>query len=127
MAGADPFINDGRLIDAQTLACAAAGLLAEALAHPAALHLPGARDRHRRQLEQAIDLATRALAAEGTAAHAGASVSARFTLVKAHAARARDARHGVGQLSLSAQRAPTCVACDDGWQRVEAIVVIAEA
>ena len=42
------------------------------------------------------------------------------TLVKAHAARARDARHGAGQLSLGAQRAPTCEACDDGWRRVEA-------
>jgi hypothetical protein len=93
-----------------------------------ALHLPGARDRHRRQLEHAIDLANRVLAAaEGGAADAGAIASARFTLVRAHAARARDARHGAGQLSLGAQRAPTCDACDDGWQRVEAIVAVAEA
>jgi hypothetical protein len=48
-------------------------------------------------------------------------------LVKAYAARARDARHGAGQLSLGAQRAPTCAACDDGWQRVEEIVAVAEA
>lgn len=93
-----------------------------------ALHLPGARDRHRRQLEHAIELANRVLgAAEGGDADAGAIASARSTLVKAHAARARDARHGAGQLSLGAQRAPTCGACDDGWQRVEAIVAVAEA
>jgi len=48
-------------------------------------------------------------------------------LVKAHAARARDARHGAGQLSLGAQRAPTCEACDDGWRRVEEIVAVGEA
>jgi hypothetical protein len=47
--------------------------------------------------------------------------------VRAHAARAQDARHGAGQLSLGAQRAPTCEACDDGWQRVEEIVAAAEA
>jgi hypothetical protein len=52
---------------------------------------------------------------------------ARSTLVKAHAARARDARHGAGQLSLGAQRAPTCEACDDGWRRVDEIVAVAEA
>lgn len=46
---------------------------------------------------------------------------------KLHAARAEYARHGAGQLSLSAQRAPTCEACDDGWRRVESIVRDAEA
>ena len=30
-------------------------------------------------------------------------------------------RHGAGQLSLGAQRAPTRADCDDGWQRVEEI------
>ena len=100
-------------------------MLAEALAPATALHLPGARDRHRRQLDLAIDLASRVLAA--AEADAEAMASARSTLVKAHAARARDARHGAGQLSLGAQRAPTCDACDDGWQRVEAIVAVAEA
>lgn len=113
-----------RFIDAPSLERAAAGMLAEALAQADALHLPGARDRHRRQLEHAIDLADRALAA---AVDAGTVASARSTLVKAHGARARDARHGAGQLSLGAQRAPTCGDCDDGWQRVEAIVAVAEA
>ena len=47
--------------------------------------------------------------------------------MKAHAARAQDARHGAGQLSRGAQRAPTREACDDGWLRVEAIVAAAEA
>jgi hypothetical protein len=128
MAAPDQFIKELVRLDAQPLERAAAGMLADALAQAAALHWPGARDRHRRQVEHAIDLSNRALAAaEAGAADAGAIASARFTLVKAHAARARDARHGAGQLSLGAQRAPTCGACDDGWQRVEAIVAVAEA
>jgi hypothetical protein len=67
---------------------------------------------HRAALARAIELAERA--------GAGA------ILARAHAARAEDARHGAGQLSLSAQRAPTLEACDEGWQRVEAIVRVAE-
>ena len=106
----------------------AAGMLADALALATTLHLPGVRDRHRQLLGHAIHLANRVFAAaERGIADAGAIASARSTLVTAHAARARDARHGAGQLSLGAQRAPTCVACDDGWHRVEAIVAVAEA
>jgi hypothetical protein len=115
-------------LDAHTLERTAAAILADALAPAAALHLPGGRDRHRRQLEHAIDLANRVLAAaEENGRDAGTCAGARSTLVNAHAARARDARHGAGQLSLGAQRAPTCAACDDGWQRVEEIVAVAEA
>ncbi len=104
----------------------AAAALAEAQAE--VLHLPGARDRHRRALARAIELAEGALAADP---HEGGDpaviAAARATLVTAHAARARDARHGAGQLSLGAQRAPTPDACDHGWQRVEEIVAVAEA
>src|SRR5688500_20341949 len=50
-----------------------------------------------------------------------------LVFVEAQAAHARHARHGVGQLSLSAQRAPTRDACDDGWRKVEAIAAGAEA
>jgi hypothetical protein len=119
-------------LDAHAIERAAATILADALAHEAALHLPGGRDRHRRQLDHAIDLANRVLAAAeqgggDVGGDAETSAGARFTLVKAHAARAQDARHGAGQLSLGAQRAPTCEACDDGWRRVEAIVAVAEA
>jgi hypothetical protein len=115
-------------LDAHTLERTAAAILADALAPAAALHLPGGRDRHRRQLEHAIDLANRVLAAaEEDGRDAGICAGARSTLVNAHAARARDARHGAGQLSLGAQRAPTGAACDDGWQRVEEIVAVAEA
>ena len=49
----------------------------------------------------------------------------RLLLAKAHAVKADDARHGVNQLSQSAQRAPTREACDEGWQRVEAIARVA--
>ena len=106
---------------------AAAAILADALAMANTLHLPGVRDHHRRQLEHAIALANRVLAsAEADGRDAGTIADARSTLVKAHAARALDARHGAGQLSLGAQRAPTCDACDDGWQRVEEIVAVAE-
>ena len=123
-------------LDAHTLERAAAAILADELALAAALHLPGERERHRRQLEQVIDLANRVLlmaekegedAGEDMRGNEGMVAGARSTLVKAHAARAQDARHGAGQLSLGAQRAPTCEACDDGWRRVEEIVTVAEA
>jgi hypothetical protein len=114
--------------DAHTLERTAAAILADALAQTAALHLPGARERHRRQLEQAIDGAHGALAAAGDGECDPETISgARSTLVKAHAARAQDALHGAGQLSRGWQRAPTPEACNDGWQRVEAIVAVAEA
>jgi hypothetical protein len=114
--------------DAHFLERAAAAALADALAQVPVLHLPGARESHRRQLEQAIELANRVLAlGAGEGRDAATSASARSTFVKAHAARAQDARHGAGQLSLGAQRAPTCDACDDGWQRVEEIVAVVEA
>jgi hypothetical protein len=84
-------------------------------------------DRRRRQIDRAIDLAAKFLgAAANRDEQPKAIASARSTLVKAHAARAEDARHGAGQLSLGAQRAPTRDACDDGWRRVEEIVAVAE-
>lgn len=46
--------------------------------------------------------------------------------IREHAARAEHARHGAGQLSLSAQRAPTLADCEDGWRRVAGIVAVAE-
>ena len=100
----------------------AARCLAEAL--ELVVHLRGRepRERHRRLLERAIDQAERALAA----AEWGTMSRARSILARAHAARAEDALHGAGQLSLSAQRAPTLDACDEGWRRVETIVVAAE-
>ncbi len=115
-------------LDPYALERAAAAILDEALGQVDALKAPGARDRHRRQLAEAIALAQEVLAvgAHG-AVEPGTLAGARVTLVKAHAARARDARHGAGQLSLGSQRAPTRDACDDGWQRVEEIVAVAEA
>jgi hypothetical protein len=113
--------------DAHALEQEAASTLADAAAQAPVLHLPGERERYRRRIEQAIELARRALAAVEHEGGDGKRIArARSTLVKAHAARAQDARHGAGQLSLGAQRAPTCEACDDGWQRVEEIVAVAE-
>lgn len=108
--------------DASVLAREAAAGLAEALAQP--LHLPGERDRHRLQLERVIELARQALA---LAQDPKTSARARTTLIKALSAQAQDARHGAGQLSLGAQRAPTREDCEDGWQRVAEIVSVAEA
>ena len=107
-------------LDARALQREAAGALADALAKA----VPGAREQHRLLLERAIDLAQAALDAD---ADAKTTRAARTTLVRAHAARAEDARHGSGQLSLGSQRAPTRAACDDGWERVESIVAVAEA
>jgi hypothetical protein len=107
---------------AESHAREAARGLAEAL--EAVVHHRGRepRERHRRLLEHAIDQAERALATgEG-----GTTGRARSILARAHAARAEDALHGAGQLSLSAQRAPTLEACDEGWRRVERIVAAAE-
>ncbi|MCP5059704.1 MAG: hypothetical protein GY937_23620 [bacterium] len=109
-------------VAAHTLEREAAALLTDALRQ---IGVPGARQRHRSQLGLAIDAAQAALAtSDGTPE---AIAGARSTLVRALAARAEDARHGAGQLSRSAQRAPTREACDDGWRRVEAIVAGAEA
>ncbi len=88
--------------------------LADAMALVTTLHHPGQRDRYRQLLDVTIEACT----------HAGPQ--ALSTLLRAHAARAEDALHGANQLSLSAQRAPTPEACDDGWRRVEAIVAVAE-
>jgi hypothetical protein len=110
--------------DAQTLEREAAAVLAGALAD-ARVRGPGRRDQHRRQIQRAIELAQAALAA--AAEDRKTIAGAHSTLVKAHAARAQDARHGAGQLALGSQRAPTREACDDGWQRVAEIVAVAEA
>jgi hypothetical protein len=114
--------------DAHALEQEAATALADAVARAPMLHLPGERERYRRRIEHAIALASRALAAaEHGIPEAKRIARARSVLVKAHAARAQDARHGAGQLALGAQRAPTSEACDDGWLRVEEIVAGAEA
>lgn len=115
-------------LDVRALEHEAAELLAAARRQSGALHLPGARERHRAQLERVIELARGALAAADQGGEPSAPTEpARATLVQALAARAHDARHGAGQLSQSAQRAPTLQACDDGWRRVEAIAAGAEA
>jgi hypothetical protein len=114
--------------DAPTLEREAASALARALARRSGLHLPGIRDQHRADIARAIELASNALTVADAKRGSPETVArARFTLVTAYAARARDARHGAGQLSLGAQRAPTREDCDDGWSRVEEIVGVAEA
>lgn len=107
---------------AETTQREAAQRLAEALALINAARRPEHRRRHRELLGDAIDLARRALAADGD----DPTWSALTTLAKAHAARAEDALHGAGQLSLGAQRAPTPAACDEGWANVESIALAAE-
>jgi hypothetical protein len=91
---------------------------------------PGRRERYRQLLEGAIEHATRAItlaADESDGVQTSETLAAaRVTLAKAHAAKAEDALQGAGQLSLSAQRAPTREACEDGWRRVEAIAAGAE-
>lgn len=109
------------------LADESAACLAEALGQSGSLHLPGARERHRRLLGRAIDAAKVVLESlDADTVDAELSAGARRTLVRAYAARAEDARHGANQLSLSAQRAPTRDDCDDGWRKVEEIVATAE-
>ncbi|HTQ04347.1 MAG TPA: hypothetical protein VMI54_10840 [Polyangiaceae bacterium] len=109
--------------DVTTLPRAALAHLDEALAGLNAPHAPGQRENHRAGLALAIEAAS---AAQAAATEVPARVLAWSILARAHAARAEDALHGAGQLSLSAQRAPTCAACDEGWRRVEAIARVAE-
>jgi hypothetical protein len=125
----------------QRLEREAAQALADALAGSGTLHERGQRERYRLLLERALEQANGALAAaeeergslnevlpgSERARLLATLTAARATLVEAGAAKAEDALHGAGQLSLSAQRAPTREACEDGWQRVEAIVLGAEA
>jgi hypothetical protein len=120
--------------EAADLARIAARSFADALGVARTLHEPGQGERYRLLLAAAIDHGNRAVAATTAAQPPPGGDepltptldSTRLLLAKAHAARAKDALHGAGQLSLSAQRAPTAAACDDGWQRVEAIVSGAE-
>lgn len=112
---------------AQQLQGEAARELAGALGLRATLHHAGQRGRYRRLLASAIDLAERALTTVGGERSTPAMLSCHSTLAAAHAAKAEDARHGAGQLSQSAQRAPTQRECDEGWRQVETIVAGAAA
>lgn len=106
----------------------AAEVLADALGQVQRLHEPGERRLHRERLSRAIALSSRVVAAaEREPVDASVANGARLTFVLAHRARAEDARHGAGQLSRGAQRAPTVEDCEDGWRRVEEIVATCEA
>lgn len=105
--------------DAGAEAREAAALVDETLA--LALHQPGARAQHRRDLARVLALTSTLL----DAARDGESQvlrSAKATRVLALSAQARDARHGAGQLAQGSQRAPTQEDCEDGWGRVASIV-----
>jgi hypothetical protein len=110
---------------ARRFALEAAHALASARELRATLHEPGQRDRYRALLRLAIEGAVEALE-QASERDSETVTSARSTLVKAHAANAEDALHGAGQLSQSAQRAPTLDACNDGWERVRTISAVAE-
>ena len=109
--------------DDESPAAEAEAVLAEALGMAGRLHLPGVRDRYREILERGICLAERALEQLDDAR---GIVKIKKILVRAHAARAEDARYGAGQLARGSQRAPTPEDCEDGWLRVEEIVCNAE-
>jgi hypothetical protein len=117
-------------LPAEMLQGEAARTLADALGLRATLHHAGQRDRYRRLLASAIDHAERALARDldvGGEPSGLTILACHSTLAAAHAAKAEDALHGAGQLSQSAQRAPTRRECDEGWQHVETIAAGAEA
>jgi hypothetical protein len=82
-------------LDAPSFEREAAAALGRALAR----QFPGMRDQHRAEIERAIELAQKALTVANAEGGKRETVgAARSTLVKAYAARARDARHGAGQL-----------------------------
>ena len=111
-------------VEAAMLAAEAAEILHQAQALEGTLHLPGVRDHYRIQIERGIALATLALPGMDDER---LRTRIRQRLVVAHAARAEDARYGAGQLSRSAQRAPTREDCEDGWSKVRGIVENARA
>ena len=94
-------------------------LLEQAHALEGTLHHSGVRGEYRTLLEQGIALISKELRAT---CDLSGSTRLRKLLVQAHAARAEDARYGVGALSRSAQRAPTLKDCEEGWQKVATIV-----
>jgi len=94
-------------------------LLEQAYALEGTLHHSGIRGKYRTLLEQGIELISKGLEATCDSSE---SARVRKLLVQAHAARAEDARYGVGALSRSAQRAPTLKDCEEGWQKVAMIV-----
>jgi hypothetical protein len=97
---------------------AAARTLAEAIARVSSQRGREMRAQHRVLLARAIAEASHALLAGDEATRARAAV----TLAEAHAYSAEDALHGANQLSMSAQRAPSSEACDEGWTRVAGLV-----
>lgn len=112
--------------EARALHREAADLLSRALALGREECSRDAGERYRRLLERAIEVGHKALVAATEDRDPGTETAARSVLVKAHAARAEDARHGANQLSLGSQRAPTRDACDEGWRRVEGLVAVAD-
>ncbi len=104
---------------AASLATEAEEILSKARELEGSLHLAGVRDDYRARIERGITLAT--LALDGVNDD-HTRIQLRKSLVLAHAARAEDARYGAGQLSRSAQRAPTREDCEDGWAKVRSIV-----
>lgn len=105
--------------EAALLAAEAEEILNAARELEGTLHLSGVRDDYRVRIERGIALAT--LALQGVK-NDHERTRIRKRLIVAHAARAEDARYGAGQLSRSAQRAPTREDCEDGWSKVRSIV-----
>lgn len=96
-------------------------LLKEARGLSQALHQEGNRERYRALLAEVIEAAQVELPSEDVLTN-----RVRWALLEAHAARAESARYGAGQLARGSQRAPTEEDCEDGWARVESIILEAE-
>jgi len=111
----------------QLVVSEAEATLKEALLQTQLLHLPGVRDAFRHKLERVIELLDGLPEVAGD--HGFDAIRARIErlLLEAHSLRAEDARYGAGQLARGSQRAPTEPACEDGWRRVESIVLTSEA
>ncbi len=96
-------------------------LLNEARELSQALHLEGNRERYRALLSEVIEAAQADLPSDEELVK-----RIQRALLEAHAARAESARYGAGQLARGSQRAPTEEDCEDGWERVESIILEAE-
>lgn len=111
------------MLDREQLEREASHALAQALS-PSGVALD--IDERRALLQRAITHARAASASPEPTLPAVAMLAQR-TIARACAALAEAARHGAGQLSLSAQRAPSSDACEDGWSRAAQIVAECES
>jgi len=101
----------------------------ELLKRETRLHQPGVREAYRPELDRLLSQAPEVIESTrpGDDEDKKLWVQTARLLVRAYASRSEAARYGAGQLSRSAQRAPTLKDCNAGWRQVAVIAQDARA